>query len=270
MTITLHPPADAPTCDLDLLWLRAVLHDLGAPLQLLETIGKAVIDETTDAERRAAMLKRLPGVIHRITTRIHTLSDVIRDPAASLLPADYPVYNLSRSVQKELSYLQEIARLRALAGRRPIVPRVEALASERVPVRMCPSVFERIIENLVVNSAEAQAASILILVSAADEEANIVVLDDGPGFHPIILEGPKPGQSLKESGRGIGLAGVTVNVARWGGTLELSNLEDGQGARVCVCFPLASLDELEHCEAEEHAMLVRLAERMVVLPEAAR
>jgi hypothetical protein len=32
-------------------------------------------------------------------------------------------------------------------------------------------------------------------------------------------------------------------------------------------FPLASLDDLERCEAEERAMLVPLAERMIVLPE---
>lgn len=267
MTTTFSPPTDTPTLDLDSLWLQAVLHDLNTPLNLLAAIRDALVDDATAAERRAAMLKRLPGVVHLLTTRIHTLADVVRDPESLALPADYPVFDLSSLVQKALPYLQEVARDRALVGRSPVVPQVEALAVERVPVRMRPSLFERIIENLVVNSAEAKATSILILVSTVDAYANVVVMDDGPGFHPIILEGPKLGRSLKECGRGIGLAGVAANVAQSGGTLDLANDLDGTGARVRVLLPLASLDELERSEAEERAMLVRLAERMVVLPE---
>jgi signal transduction histidine kinase len=258
---------ETPALDFDLLWLQAVLHDLNSPLNLLAAIRDALLDDTTPAERRAVMLMRFPGVVHRITTRIHTLSDVVSDPGAQGSLEDCPVYDLARSVQRFLPDLQELARIRAVVGRWQHVPQVEALMLERAPVRMRPSVFERIIENLVVNSAEAQARSILIVVSCEDGHAQVIVLDDGPGFHPVILEGPKLGRTLKESGHGIGLAGVAANVAQAGGTLDLGNLEDGQGARVRMRFPLASLDELERNEVEEREVLLRLAERMIVLPE---
>jgi signal transduction histidine kinase len=259
----------SPSLDLDPLWLRSVLHDLNVPLNLLAAIKDALIDEATPPERRAAVLTRLPGAIHVLTTRIHTLSDVVRDPQALSVLEDEPVRDLARLIRRMLPDLQEIARIRAAVQRVRVVPQVEVLALERVPVRVCPIVFDRVIENLVVNSAEAGASKILIVVSCVDDRASVVVLDDGPGFPDVVLEGPREGLSLKECGRGIGLAGVAVNVEQSGGTLELGNLEDGTGARVRSCWPLSLLDELEWCEAEERAWLVQLAERMVVLPEVA-
>lgn len=239
---------------LDLLWLRSVLHDLDVPLRLLAAISDALNSETTEAEHRATMLTQLPGAIHRMTTRIHNLADVVRDPATLDRPEAYLVYDLAQLAQRSLPYLQHVARLRAAAGD---AVQVEVLALDRVPVRMQPVVFERIIENLVVNSAETEARNILIVVSCVDDGASVVVLDDGPGFHPLLLAGPQPGTSLKACGRGIGLAGVAVNVVQFGGTLELGNLEDGTGARVQICFPLAVLGELERDEQELRQMFVQ-------------
>jgi signal transduction histidine kinase len=266
--MTAHTPVSF--LDLDPLWLRSVLHDLNAPLNLLTAIKDALINESTPPERRAAMLTRLPGAIHVLSTRIHTLSDVVRDPQALSVLEEEPVRDLGRLVQKMLPDLQEIARIRTEAYRRArAIPQVEALAFGRVPVRVCPIIFDRVIENLVVNSAEAGANKILVVVSCVDDRASIVVLDDGPGFPDVVLEGPREGLSLKECGRGIGLAGVAVNIEQSGGTLELGNLEDRADARVRICWPLSSLDELDRCEAEERALLVQLAERMIVLPEEA-
>lgn len=261
----------SPPLDLDPLWLRSVLHDLNVPLNLLAAIKDALLNESTLPERRAAMLTRLPGAIHVLTTRIHTLADVVRDPTALGVLEDEPVRDLARLLRRMLPNLQEIAHIRVEVQRRAGgVPQVEALAFGRVPVRLHPIVFDRVIENLVVNSAEVGATKILIVVSCVEDRASVVVLDDGPGFPAVLLDGPREGLSLKACGRGIGLAGVAVNVEQSGGTLELGNLEDGTGARVRICWPLASLDELDRCDAEERAWLVQLAERMIVLPEVAR
>ncbi|HEY0733613.1 MAG TPA: hypothetical protein VGD69_01800 [Herpetosiphonaceae bacterium] len=45
------------------------------------------------------------------------------------------------------------------------MPNVEVLALESAPVRLPPCLFDRVLENLVVNSAEAGAKNILIVVS---------------------------------------------------------------------------------------------------------
>lgn len=260
-------PAPTPDQVLDPLWLRAVLHDLGAPLQLLSAIGEALTDDGTEAERRAAMLARLPGTIHRVSTRIYTLYDLVRDPQAQGPPEDFPVVDLARLAQSALPYLQAVARMRVQSRCWSHLPEVKVLVIDPAPVRLRPGIVDRIIENLVVNSAEAKAQKILIVVSRIEEQASLVVLDDGPGFHPVILEGPQAGQSLKEAGRGIGLAGVAVNVAQSGGTLELANLDDGSGARVQVRFPLASVEELERNDQELRELFARLVPGLIVLPE---
>ncbi|HEY0733612.1 MAG TPA: hypothetical protein VGD69_01795 [Herpetosiphonaceae bacterium] len=93
------------------------------------------------------------------------------------------------------------------------------------------------------------------------------MLDDGMGFHPVILDDPKEGLSLKEAGRGIGLAGMAVNVAQCGGTLDLANLDDGGGARVHLRFPLASIEELARNDHERREVFARLMPGLIVLPE---
>ncbi|MGA0572057.1 ATP-binding protein [Variovorax sp. VNK109] len=108
---------------------------------------------------------------------------------------------------------------------------------------MADGTLRQMVDNVLDNALEANAdGEIRVLVSSADDQLVIRVLDEGPGFPPAMLEQlGKPYQSTKgRPGSGLGLF-LSVNVARTlGGRLEARNL-DPVGAEVSIVLPMRAL-----------------------------
>jgi two-component system sensor histidine kinase RegB len=108
--------------------------------------------------------------------------------------------------------------------------------------------LKQMIDNVLDNALEAAPESPLRLVVTCDddENLNLCVLDEGPGFAATMLERlGKPYESSKgRPGGGLGLF-LSVNVARTlGGTITARNRPEG-GAEVLITLPLESLTARE-------------------------
>ena len=108
--------------------------------------------------------------------------------------------------------------------------------------------LRQMIDNVLDNALEAapQAAPRLVARCDDDDELQLLVQDEGPGFAPAMLERfGKPYQSSKgRAGGGLGLF-LAVNVARaLGGRISARNRPEG-GAEVEITLPLAALEPPE-------------------------
>ncbi len=93
--------------------------------------------------------------------------------------------------------------------------------------------FRRMLTNIVGNAIESQDGPgyVRIELSNTEDTIRIAVQDDGPGFPQSLLnDGPKPFESTKPHGKGIGLWMSAAMVRLSLGKLKLSNW--GGGARV--------------------------------------
>jgi two-component system sensor histidine kinase UhpB len=85
-------------------------------------------------------------------------------------------------------------------------------------------------EGLTNASKHAQARHVNVEVTDAGDRLRMFIRDDGGGIDPSTLA----------STRGLGLVGMRERALLWGGTLEITNSEDG-GTQLCVDFPWASM-----------------------------
>jgi len=112
---------------------------------------------------------------------------------------------------------------------------------EPVLVHGDPEKLRQVLWNLLRNAAEAaaQGGSQVRVQLAARSDAEIHVIDNGPGIAPENLERVfHPFFTTKERGSGLGLASVYGIVEQHGGSISVSSRE-GQGAHFTVTLPLA-------------------------------
>ena len=113
---------------------------------------------------------------------------------------------------------------------------------------------ERIVLNLVRNARDAMADGGKLTVrtrQGADDTAQIIVSDTGPGFSDEALEHLfEVGFTTKSDrgGSGQGLSALTRFVDGAGGSIDVDSVA-GEGATITVTLPLADLDEPEPSRA---------------------
>lgn len=123
---------------------------------------------------------------------------------------------------------------------------VKCQTSERIVYACRPTALRRALSNLIQNAAEYGARARVSVTARGNDNIQIVIDDDGPGipatehdhvFEPFVrLEGSR---SSKTGGVGLGMAIARDIILRHGGSISLSNRDEG-GLRVIIQLPMSN------------------------------
>ncbi len=214
-------------------FLQAVAHDLRTPLAAI--LGLAVTLEREDLELGSTETKDLAT---RITVNARKLDRLVND----LLDLD----RLGRDTVEPSLRLTDVGRLVAdiveeseLAADRPVV-----VETERVEAEVDPSMLDRIVENLLANTARYTPPGTGVWVVVRPEAGGVLIAveDAGPGvpveFREAIFEAFRQGPGAPEHspGVGVGLALVARFAELHGGRAWVEERQGG-GASFRVFLP---------------------------------
>jgi two-component system sensor histidine kinase KdpD len=214
-------------------FLQAVSHDLRTPLAAI--LGFAVTLEREDVELHPDEAKDLAS---RIAVNARKLDRMVGD----LLDLD----RLGRGIVEPNLVETDVGALvlKLVAGSEIVSAREVSMDVEPVLAEVDPAKVERIVENLLSNTARhtPPATRVWVKVRSQDEGALIAVEDEGPGV-PIELRSTifEPFQRGPETpdrspGIGIGLALVARFTEMHGGRAWVEE-RDGGGASFKVWLP---------------------------------
>jgi len=212
---------------------RRLAHEIKNPLTPIqlsaERLQMKLADHLSGAD--AEMLDRATRTIitqvQAMKRMVNDFSDYARLPAPDLAAVDL------NALIAEVLGLYETSRVqikRKLAARLPLV------LGDATQLR-------QIIHNLLRNAEDAQegavAPCIVIVTRCAENVAELVVKDHGPGFPPeIIARVFEPYVTTKARGTGLGLAIVKKIVDEHHGRITINNRQP-VGAEVSISLPLA-------------------------------
>ncbi|MEA2101847.1 MAG: ATP-binding protein, partial [Thermodesulfobacteriota bacterium] len=206
-----------------------VLHDLKNASGNLSLILQNAPDHMGDPEFVADMLDAMEGSLMRISKVIdrlgtRTLGDEVRKE-------DICIASFVKGIVQRLSP--------SLAGIHVILKIEDGLE-----VNSDPEVVERILENLILNAAQASLEGGEVVISAFSREEDVVycVADNGPGMDEDFISRRlyRPFQTTKENGTGLGLWQVKQLSSHLGGAIEVENYP-GLGVTIRVVLPAQPL-----------------------------
>ena len=117
---------------------------------------------------------------------------------------------------------------------------VQVDAPQHLPVHLPESGTRQVLLNLILNAADAlegEAGKITVTVMPHQENLQLSVQDNGPGFSEIMLkQGIRPFRTSRKHGTGLGLSMVQRFVNAIDGTIVLSNTYP-HGAKVLIAIP---------------------------------
>jgi signal transduction histidine kinase len=211
----------------------SIAHDLKSPVTTIRgTLEEALLkDDHTWRETVGDAVERLD----RLSQLLNNALDLSEAHAGALQLRREPI-ELTALMQQIIEIYQPV-----LADRDHVLsfqPEDEAV------VDADPSLLNRTIANLMDNEVAHLPAGcrIWIAVRKRDDDGEIVIQDDGPGFPPELRSRAfeRFVKGVNSSGHGLGLAFVDAVVQAHGGNVQISDRE-GQGARIAVSFPLATV-----------------------------
>ena len=112
----------------------------------------------------------------------------------------------------------------------------------------------RALYNVLVNGRQAMKkdGTLVIRTFERDNWAVVEVTDSGPGFDPDTIDKLfEPFFTTKDAGTGLGLPIVRSIIESHGGSVHLSNSEEG-GARVEVLLPLVAMENPNEAESQKN------------------
>lgn len=215
----------------------SVAHEIRNPLAAIS--GSAELLTTAPLENDDA---RLVKIIARESTR---LSGLIADMLAFTRP---------RKPQRAEVALERVVRetlenFRADPANANV--ETELFAFEAPPVRVDPAQLSQVLWNLLRNAAEAMEGHGYIELrvrSRADDQVELLVVDEGPGIPPEELDRVfDPFFTTKERGTGFGLAIVHRVIEDNGGSVEVDSTP-GEGTTFTLRFPTTKSVHAEESE----------------------
>lgn len=196
-------------------------HELATPLATLQTTAHELAAEFANDPDIGADCRLLEKQAQACKTILTRLAERARDSAAEAQPLDAWLAALVEHWQM----LRPDARIdvRLPGDGRPFLP---------------PDGLEQAVLNVLNNAADAAEAPIEFRAAVEANELRLEIADRGPGFTPeqkaqagrVLMRG-QPGR-----GWGMGLALTHATLERAGGTLTLSEREDG-GSCVRIALP---------------------------------
>lgn len=199
----------------------AAAHELGTPLATIALVVRELEKAMPETSPHGADIKLLRQQTERCRTILRTLTSL----ESGLAPFDR--IPLSHLIEEVVSPLRDLdtefeIRLPENRAREPVVGRNPAILYG--------------LESIVENAADFAKQKVVIEAAWDEDEVNIAVADDGPGFAPEILGRiGEPylrarGQSLlrkgkgeEEGGLGLGFFIAKTLLERGGGTLRVEN-----------------------------------------------
>ncbi len=216
--------------------LATVAHEVASPLTAIQgnadlMRAQALGPEPLDHEARKELADSAREVgdavkaIQAYLARVRGLSK--REPAAPMCAPLCLAIDSAMLLLKQKILLSGVTVHRPSLGTTPTV--------QYVPIRLAQA-----LTNAVANAIEAAGSGghVWISVSENDDEAALVVDDDGPGLSgeagERILE---PFFTTKPTGTGLGMSVIKDVMREHGGRLELGSRESGSGLRVRLVLP---------------------------------
>jgi len=205
----------------------ALAHEIKNPLAgisgAIQIIGGAM--DAQDPHK--PIIREILGQIRRLDATVRDLLLYSRPT-----PAKHAEFNLGKTVERVLMVLREEPAIRHV--------RVDnRVGSDGQRVRADEGQIEQMLMNLVLNAADASSEGGTIRVStiADDENAHLLVEDEGLGMPPEVLaRALDPFFTTKAKGTGLGLSICRKIVDAHGGTISLESTV-GKGTKVTVVLP---------------------------------
>ncbi len=199
--------------------IQAAGHDLLSPCKGLIAYTKAL--QTQPGSDVAMALRQIHALAHQLQRRIYVLLDEAKAVEEQTPWATIPSLDMAAVVEVALPDLREL-----VAALHSPAPRILFDSGGKCEVRIRDFEVQRILENLVVNSAEVGAETIWISVyTTADAAVELVVQDDGGGYPTQMLQHPiQPVYTDRYYGSGLGLVGIAANVQRYGANFAITSL----------------------------------------------
>ncbi|MEM7415812.1 MAG: ATP-binding protein [Gemmatimonadota bacterium] len=243
---------------------RSVVRQEGYPLQLIamSDLSRALREEERQAWKRIirvlsheinnslAPIKSISGSLRSMLGRSELPDDIgedvergldviaSRSEALGRFMSSYA--KLARLPKPELSEVRILPLVRRVADLQTGLP-VEVVEGEDLTVRADPDQLEQALINLVKNAVEAtleaEGAGVTIRWLKRGGRLHLLVEDQGPGLAEtsnLFV----PFYTTKQGGSGIGLVFSRQIAEGHGGTLDLENRTEVQGARARLVIPV--------------------------------
>ncbi|MBC8239287.1 MAG: ActS/PrrB/RegB family redox-sensitive histidine kinase [Alphaproteobacteria bacterium] len=218
----------------------AAAHELGTPLGTIALITKELLHgQPADAETQTD-LEVLDGEVDRCRT---ILASLARNPSAGADPA-----------VSQMNFDALVADLAARHGDDATVVMVKAGATTIPPVVQRSPELVQGLGNLVENATEFAKSQVDLEYTWNDEQVELSISDDGPGFaaHILGLLGDPYISTRPGSGRmGLGVFISKTLLERTGAALHFFNRRQGLGATVVIRWPRHIID----LTSEHHAKM---------------
>lgn len=207
--------------------IRQIIHDTKGEIASLDLLSYEIDDAEKADEMRTILDK-----IRRTFDNLHQVKDSILTSKKESL---HEVFNLMADIEShERTKYKHSPNLE-------LSFKVSGITNELL--RLDPSLFERVVSNLVENAVtapcEKKIREVEVISTLADNEIIFQVIDNGEGISKENLSKVfEKGFTTKDNGTGQGLAFVKTQIESWNGQITIQS-EIKNGTAVTFSVPLA-------------------------------
>jgi signal transduction histidine kinase len=206
---------------------RQVAHDIRSPMMVLNIFQNSSGLNSDEKKLFEMAFKRFGGIADRLLDKSRTVGKVQLAEAVSV---------------EDLSEVLDAIRIEnEYIGRSVCYKRVNGPNGRSVKIEKIE--FGVILSNLINNAFEARASRVELKLELSDNShtMTIIVVDDGVGIEPHIVEllNTEPSSFNKSNGNGLGLRHAKGKALDWNATLSIES-RIGVGTVVKISIPLES------------------------------